>query len=680
MQLTTLDISIIVAFFALSLLIGIIVSRKSGKSAAEFFLSGRSMPWWLLGISMVATTFSADTPNLVTQFVREDGISGNWRWWAFLLTGMLTVFVYAKLWRRSGVLTDLEFYELRYSGKEAAFLRGFRAIYLGVFFNLVIMATVCVAAIKIGAILLGLEAWETLLYGTAITVLYSALGGLRGVMITDFFQFFIAMAGAIGAAWYILGHEQINGLESLLAQEAVIDKSAFIPSLDNMDLFIGIFIIPLAVQWWSVWYPGAEPGGGGYIAQRMLSAKNEKHAVGATLLFNLAHYALRPWPWIIIALASLLFFPVNIMDDERPLLLGDGAIELVNEQAETNRQTLLDTFHYLKDQAVDIKTKEVLEEHIVLIEENPDHPEILSWAYIHANKNDDVPDLADRTDPMAERSLVRLQLYAPDVPLGKLGNDLAYSMMLSFLPPGLLGLVLVSLIAAFMSTISTHLNWGSSYVVNDFYVRFIRKDATDKQQVRVGRMCTILLMLLAAGLSYFLESAGEGFNVLLQIGAGTGLIFILRWFWWRVNAFTEIAGMIISFVVAISFLVLDHFGILHLNSNMRLIWGVGITTVGWLIVTFVTRPTSKETLLSFYQLIRPSGRGWRRILGDEVVAGKKGTLGIGVFCMLLGTIGVYCALFGTGYLLYGQLGLGAVLISVTAVCGGLIVYLWRKVV
>ena len=306
MTLSNLDWGIIILFFALTLVIGIVVSRKAGTSTTEFFLSGRNMPWWLLGISMVATTFSADTPNLVTDIVRKNGVSGNWVWWAFLLTGMLTVFVYAKLWRKSGVVTDLEFYELRYSGKGAAFLRGFRALYLGVFFNIMIMASVCLAAIKIGSVLLGFTAIETLVIASTITVLYSSLGGLKGVVITDFFQFILAMGATFWATYYIIDLPQIGTLENLLTHPNVVPKLDFIPDFQQREVFITLFILPIAVQWWSVWYPGAEPGGGGYIAQRMLSAKDEKNAVWATLLFNFAHYALRPWPWILIALALSL--------------------------------------------------------------------------------------------------------------------------------------------------------------------------------------------------------------------------------------------------------------------------------------------------------------------------------------------------------------------------------------
>lgn len=579
MNLTTLDWSIVVAFFILSLVIGILTMKKAGSSAAEFFLSGRNMPWWLLGVSMVATTFSADTPNLVTDLVRQQGVAGNWAWWAFLLTGMLTVFVYARLWRRSKVLTDLEFYELRYSGKEAAFLRGFRAVYLGVFFNVVIMATVCLAATKIGSILLGLAPWETLLIASVVTVIYSALGGLRGVVITDFFQFIIAMIGSVGAAWVVLDQPEVNGLSGLINHPNVIDKLDLIPSMSDPDLFIGVLIIPLAVQWWSVWYPGAEPGGGGYVAQRMLSAKNENHAVWATLFFNVAHYALRPWPWILIALASLILFP----------------------------------------------------------------------------------------------DLSAIQAAFPNVEDSQLGHDLAYSAMLTYLPAGLLGLIVASLIAAFMSTISTHLNWGSSYVVNDFYVRFLKPEASQKEQIWVGRLTTVGLMICAALLSLVIGTAKEGFNVLLQIGAGTGLIFILRWFWWRINAYTEIAGMVISFLFAIALVVFDP----PWADWVKLIVGVGVTTAGWLIVTWLSPATDKQTLISFYRLIRPSGKGWHKLGVDLPQA--DGHLPKQILSMLLGCVMVYATLFCFGQFLYGHTMKGVVLLLVVCISGGSLWYVWRSV-
>ena len=545
------------------------------------------MPWWLLGVSMVATTFSADTPNVVTQFVREDGIAGNWRWWAFLLTGMLTVFVYAKLWRRSGVSTDLGFYELRYSGKEAAFLRGFRALYLGVFFNVVIMATVCVAAIKMGNILLGLSASETLFYGCIITVIYSTIGGLRGVILTDFVQFFIAMIGAVWAAYYVLNMPEIGGLDGLLSHPNVSGKLDLIPSMDNENLFWGIFVIPLAVQWWSVWYPGAEPGGGGYIAQRMLAAKDEKNAVWATLFFNIAHYALRPWPWIIIALASLIMFPT----------------------------------------------------------------------------------VAD------------ISVAFPNVEEGKLGHDLGYPAMLSYLPSGLLGLVVASLIAAFMSTISTHLNWGSSYFVSDYYVRFVDPDASEKSQVFVGRIGTILMMLLAAMTAMFIQDAGEGFKLLLQIGAGTGLIFILRWFWWRVNAWSEISGMMISFIVAFALFFINKQLTTPIGDTTMLVMGVGITTVGWLAVTFMTRQTDPEILKSFYLKIRPYGSGWKKIVGEETYNANLpgGKLSSGIVAMLLGCVMVYAVLFGVGNWIYGNGVQAMVLLGIALLSGFSIYRLWPKI-
>lgn len=577
MQLANLDWGIIAAFFLFSLLIGIIVARKAGSSSAEFFLSGRNMPWWLLGVSMVATTFSADTPNLVTDIVRNNGVAGNWVWWAFLLTGMLTVFVYAKLWRRSGVLTDLEFYEIRYGGKSAALLRGFRAIYLGVFFNVMIMATVCLAAIKIGGVMLGLSPIQTLLISSVVTVAYSMLGGLRGVIITDFFQFILAMIGTVWAANVILEMPEIGGLETLFANEQVANLTSFFPDFSNTEQLIPLLVIPLAVQWWSVWYPGAEPGGGGYIAQRMLAAKDEQHAMGATLLFNVAHYALRPWPWIIIALASVIMFP----------------------------------------------------------------------------------------------TLDSIQAAFPHIPADMVKDDLAYPAMLTYLPAGLLGLVIASLIAAFMSTISTHLNWGSSYVVNDWYHRFLKPEASEKELVMVGRVSTVVLMVFAALMALALSNALQAFSILLQIGAGTGLIFILRWFWWRINAWTEISGMVISFIVA---LVLEVIAPDLVGGNWKLLFGVGITTVGWLIVTMLTQPESEEVLKGFAAKVNPT-IGWKnyRTESGEVVKFPIQILG-----MFLGCTAVYSALFGTGSILYGDTGLGLGLMAVSVGCIAFILKSWKR--
>ncbi|MGO1585228.1 sodium:solute symporter family protein [Mesonia sp.] len=574
MALSTLDWLLIISFFVISLLVGVLVYRKSSKNVDSFFLSGRNMPWWLLGVSMVATTFAADTPGLVAGIVRKDGVYGNWIWWSFLLTGMLTVFFYAKLWRRSNITTDLEFYEIRYSGRSAALLRGFRALYLGVFFNVVIMATVCLAAIKIGHVLFGFSEVQTLVIASLVTVFYSLLGGLRGVLITDFIQFIIAMVGSVWASYYIINLPQIGGLENLLTHELVQDKTAFFPDFSQPEIIIPLLIIPLSVQWWSVWYPGAEPGGGGYIAQRMLAAKDEKNAVLATLFFNVAHYALRPWPWIIIGLASLIIYP--------------------------DLQSLQTAFPNLND------------------------------------------------------SFVK--------------DDLSYSAMLVFLPSGLLGIVITSLIAAFMSTISTHLNWGSSYVVNDFYARFVNKNASEKSKVRVGRISTICMMILAGLLSLILEEARDAFNLLLQIGAGTGLLFILRWFWYKINPYSEIAAMVSSFLIAILFFVNSKLETpwFEIASHWQLVIGVIITTIAWVSVTLLTQPSDQKTLDKFEELVFSEGKF------------KHINYKIGAF--LLGTLGVYASLFGTGFIIYGDY-LEAGISFVIALIGFLyLVKNWNKIV
>ncbi len=561
MNISNLDWIIIGIFFALTLGIGISASRQAGKSAKDFFLSGQNMPWWLLGVSMVATTFSADTPNFVTNVIRTDGVSGNWVWWAFLLTGMATVFIYSKLWRRSVITTDLEFYEMRYSGREAVFLRGFRAIYLGVFFNVMIMATVLLAGIKISGIMLGLSPVQTVLIVSVVTVFYSALGGLRGVILTDFFQFVLGMIGMIAASIYIVNLPEIGGLSQLIDHAAVRPKTSIFPDFSDPNLALPLFFMPLAVQWWSVWYPGAEPGGGGYVAQRMLSARDERDAVKATLFFNAAHYALRPWPWIIIALASLIVFPT----------LGD------------------------------------------------------------------------------------IQSSFPGIDESILADDLAFPAMLTLLPRGLLGLVIAALIAALMSTISTHLNWGSSYLVHDFYVRFIDRDVSDKHQVLIGRLSTVVLMLLASWFALQLSDAMEGFQILLKIGAGTGLLFLLRWFWWRINAYSEITAMVVSFALAYYFEII-YSG--EMQSYQMLLWSVGITTVAWVGVTLLTRPTDVAQLRQFYTAIRPHAIGWKPViatLSDTQHSDvHQSSLGTEILQMFLGCIAIYSALFGVGYGLYGQ--------------------------
>jgi len=591
MILGTLDWTIIIGFFIISLLIGIYAARTAGKSVANYFLSGRNMPWWLLGVSMVATTFSCDTPNLVTDIVRQNGVAGNWAWWAFLLTGMLTVFVYAKLWRRSNVTTDLEFYELRYSGKMAAFLRGFRALYLGVFFNIMVMASVSLAVIKIGAVMLNWEAWQTLLVLLTITGVYSTIGGLKGILLTDFFQFIISMIGTIGAAIILINLPQVGSLDVLVTHENVVPKMNILPDFSNTDMVITLLVLPIAVQWWSVWYPGAEPGGGGYIAQRMLSAKNEKGAVGATLFFNAAHYALRPWPWILVALASLIVFPT---------------IESMREAF-----------------------------------------------------------------PGIDPSIIH--------------HDFAYPAMLSFLPTGFLGLVVASLIAAFMSTISTQINWGSSYVVNDFYQRFVNPEATEKQLVNVGRISTICLLIATGLFALLLRNALQAFDILLQIGAGTGLIFILRWFWWRINAYSELAAMIISFMVALYLEFIHPLTGMELPSTGgKLLLGVGITTIGWVVVTLLTPPTDKKTLRNFYRLVHPGGPGWKKVLddadmeGDTIEQERGWDVPQGILCMVLGVVAVYSALFATGQWLYSNSTLAIVFTSLSIVSSVLLFKVWSK--
>ncbi|MFV0573050.1 MAG: sodium:solute symporter family protein [Xanthomarina gelatinilytica] len=596
-QLSSFDVVLIVLFFAITLFIGIYVSKQSGKSATEYFLSGRNMPWWLLGVSMVATTFSTDTPNLVTDIVRTNGVSGNWVWWAFLLTGLLTVFVYAKLWRKSEVNTDIEFYELRYGGAPARFLRGFRAIYLGIIFNILAMSAVTLAAIKIGAIMLGLQPWETVIYAGTITVVFSALGGFKGVVYTDFILFFTAMAGALGAAYYLVGLPEVGGLEALLQHENVVGKLNILPDFSNTEALIILLIIPLAVQWWSSWYPGAEPGGGGYIAQRMLAAKNENHAIGATFFFNIMHYALRPWPWIIVALASLVVFP-------------------------------------------DI-------------------------ASIHQ----------------------AFPLVAED----KLGHDLAYSAMLTKLPSGLLGLVLASLVAAYMSTISTHLNWGASYVVNDFYKQQINKNATEKQLVTVGRLATVTLMVCSALLALVLTNALQLFDIILMFGAGTGLIFILRWFWWRINAWSEISAMFVSGIVSILLNFTD-LGIYFFGEEgLFPTWAkfpmiVLVTTIVWVAVTFLTQAESKTVLQNFYKKIQPGGPGWQKIVLEarqeniELENTKAGwSVPSGILAMLVGCALIYSVMFATGYIIYGNYLNGLLLIGAALIFALLLMKLWKKI-
>lgn len=579
----TLDWILVFLFPALSLLIGALVSKRASESSESYFLSGRNMPWWLLGASLVATTFSTDTPNLVTDIVRTGGVAKNWLWWSFLPSGALTAFVYAKLWRRSEVMTDLEFYSLRYSPRMGSFLRTFRSLYIGVFFNVMMMAAVTLAAIKIGAVMIGAEPWHVLVTMGLATMLFSTAGGFLGVVVADLLLFVIATIGAIAAAWYVLAMPQIGGLSGLAAHPAVADKLAILPDFGQWDTALAIFIVPLAVQWWSVWYPGSEPGGGGYVAQRMLAAKNEKHSVAAILFFQFAHYAIRPWPWIIVALASLIVYP----------------------------------------------------------------------------------DLAS------------IQRAFPNVDPGVIGHDLAYSAMLTNLPSGILGLVVASLAAAYMSTIATQLNWGASYIVNDLWVTHINRDASEHEQVRVGKIATVLLMVAAGILALFLSNALQAFQILLSVGAGTGLLFLLRWFWWRINAEAELAAMIISFVVAI---VMTFLAPKEWSESYRLVLSVGITTLGWLLVAFATRTTNKQILYSFVERIDPPGPGWRKVRTDAAREGvplpssPNRFLARGLACVPAALALVYASLFGMGAWLFGQTG-AALIYFVIALIGGL--FIWK---
>jgi len=689
MTLSSWDWALIGAYFLLILIVGLTSMRKAGGSAKEFFLSGRNMPWWLLGISMVATTFSADTPNLVTNIVRENGVVGNWAWWAFLLTGMLTVFVYARLWRRADLMTDLGFYELRYSGKEASFLRGFRAIYLGVFFNIIIMATVCLAAIKIGSAMLGLSATFTVVAISLITVIYSSLGGLRGILLTDFIQFVLAMIGSIWAMFVVLDLPETSDLQTVLSHPDVIGKLSLIPQAGDRDAWIALFILPLAVQWWSVWYPGAEPGGGGYIAQRMLSAKNETHAIRATFLFNATHYALRPWPWILIALASLIIFPMRISGGGEETIHMSVQAEAFLAENVTDQQvkSLEELLKNKKAASTDSAEQANYGRLLSLVSTYPQHPEIRSFAYLEDALSGSEGGTRTWKDPLEVEQLVRLHLANPELAPNKLGQDLAYPAMLTFLPTGLIGLVLASLLAAVMSTLSTHLNWGASYVVSDVYQRFMRPEATDSQLVAVGRMATVGLMLFAALFALLLSDALQSFNILLQIGAGTGLIFILRWFWWRINAWSEISGMIISFALAIILqIIIPNYTDWNLSDGDRLLWGVGLTTLGWISVTLLTRPTDEETLRSFYRRIQPTGPGWNivRIRAHEAgidlpSEAGKGALPMQILAMVLGTLAVYGVLFATGFWIYGDVvpAFAATLLTLGAILA--LVGVWQRI-
>jgi SSS family solute:Na+ symporter len=592
MSLTLLDWLIVAASLLVCFVPALFFARRAGQNTSEFFASGRAVPWWLAGLSMVATTFSSDTPNLVTDIVRRNGVAGNWVWWAFVLTGVATVFFYARLWRRSGVLTDLEFYEIRYSGRAASVVRGFRAVYLGLLFNCMIMATVNLAACKIAGILFGLERWETLVGVGILNVVFAAHSGLWGVLVIDMIQFFIKMTAVIAAAYFALQAPEVGGLTALVEKLSAtrgpngLDYLAVLPDFsNNWDLAIAVFVMPIAVQWWAVWYPGAEPGGGSYIAQRMLASRSEKDALGAVLFFNIAHYVLRPWPWILVALCSLLVYP----------------------------------------------------------------------------------ELSD------------IQRAFPDLDPALLGHDIAYPAMLRFLPAGFVGLMVGGLIAANSSTILTHLNWGASYLVHDFYRRFMRRDADEAHYVNAGRVATVILFVCSSGLVYLLDTAKDAFDVILQVGAGTGLLYLVRWFWWRVNAWCEVVAMISSFAVSLVLLALARSGY-GVSTHRALLITIAVTTVCWVVTAYVGPPTDRDVLIRFYEKVRPAGPGWApiRVLADASKRRSPDNIPMALLGWLAGCTAIWSALFTVGNLLYGRPGAALVLAVVFVVSGGAVLLVMRS--
>ena len=596
MQLYLIDWIVIAASLAICFAPALFFGKRSGKSTSEFFASGRSVPWWLAGLSMVATTFSSDTPNLVANFVRTQGVAGNWQWWSFTLTGVATVFFYARLWRRSGVLTDLEFYEIRYSGKAAGAVRGFRAIYLGLLFNSIIMASVNLAACKIAAIMFGLERWQTLLGIGALNVVFAAHSGLWGVLVIDMIQFFIKMSAVIAAAYFAVVLPQVGGLSGLVDKVSHMQGPGGLNYLNmlpdftnNWDLAVAIFVMPIAVQWWAVWYPGAEPGGGSYIAQRMLASKSEKDALGGTLFFNVAHYVLRPWPWILTALASLIVYPT-------------------------------------------------------------------------------LPDI---------------QKAFPNLNPALIGHDIAFPAMLRFLPAGWMGLMVGGLIAANSSTILTHLNWGASYLVHDFYRRFMNTTATEHHYVQVGRWATVLLFLCSSATVYALDTAQDSFNLMLQIGAGTGLLYLIRWFWWRVTAWCEIVAMLSSFGVSVAFLVLRKQGV-HFGTHRELLITILVTTLCWLAAAYAGPQTEMHVLVEFYKKVQPFGPGWEHvrkaagIVDSGAAVADRDNVPLALAGWLAGCVMIWSALFTVGNFLYGRTTYALMLLALTALSSGIVIRIVQR--
>ena len=608
MNITWIDWVIVAASILVCFVPALFLAKRSSGSTAEFFASGRSVPWWLAGLSMVATTFSSDTPNWVTEQVRKYGVAGNWQWWAFVLTGVATVFFFARLWRRSGVMTDLEFYEHRYSGSAASVVRGFRAIYLGLFFNCFIMGMVTLAACKIANILFGMPAWQTIVICGVLNVVFAAHSGLWGVLVIDMVQFFIKMTAVFAAAWFSLvevGRRLTGeasgwaGLKALIAklstQQVVTTQGVpvmsvsdgkgqpildMLPNFTMSELALMIFILPIAISWWANWYPGAEPGGGSYIAQRMLASKSEKDSLGGTLFFNIAHYVLRPWPWIITALCSIIIYP---------------------------------------DLAAIIKAF-----------------------------------------PNADPQLI--------------GHDSAFPAMLMFLPVGFVGLMIGGLIAANSSTILTHLNWGSSYLVHDFYRRFMVKNGSESHYVNVGRLSTVFLYVFAAILSLYMTSAQQAFQVLLSIGAGTGLLYIARWFWWRVSAWCEVVAMVMSLVTSVA---VPYF-MPTADFATTTIIQVGLTTLSWLITAYVGPQTDRATLIAFCQKVKPAGPGWTDIRAEAGITdgeiASENRIGSAFVGWIAGCALIWGSLFAIGNFLYAagdpkRLTMAWILTAVTLVSG-----------
>ena len=562
MLLNGIDWAVIAAFFAVLALIPSVAARRAKRTANDFFTSGRSMPWWLIGFSMVAATTATDSANFFTEVIRRDGMSGNWVMWAFILTGLLTVFVYAKLWVKSGVTTDIEFYELRYSGRTAAFLRAFRTLYLGIAFNVLVLGNVILAAVKIGVVLFGIEP-STIYWVTVVAaVVYTFFGGIRGVIWTDFFLFLVIMAGAVAAMVYGLRLPEVGGMAGIVANPETAKRLSILPDFSSWDTLLVAFVIPLAVQWWNVWKAGSEPGGGGYIVQRMLTAKSETHALGGTLFFNVLNWVIRPWPWYVVGLCSVIVYP----------------------------------------------------------------------------------DLAS------------IQAAFPKVDPALIHGDMAYPAMLTKVPNGWLGLVAASMMGALFSTVAAHLNLGSAYVVNDFWKRFVRPAAGDRELIWVGRVAMCALLLLGCALAPHLKSAKAAFDLMLLIGAGSGAIFLLRWFWMRINAWTELTGMFVSFAVA---LVLQ-FGFADWPSWRKMLVTIAVTSVSWLAVTLLTKPTDAATAARFKAAVRADGRD----------------VGKGLLLMAVASFAIFDLMYMVGAWIYGWYAKAAV---ATVLALGALAFVWRGI-